>query len=212
MKKRLLKILCFFILCIFILYIIYSIIKFFKLNSIQNSNLRLQTEKNYSFTIESYDENNKESIEVIKCFYKDGKSKKITYKDGKENLIEWQDTTTNENIIVRPTASKASTGTSKIELVNIPRLEKIGLLNSFITSLSSTNLEGINCYIINSRNNTIYIEKDNGFILQRKGANIITDKNQSNRIINFKDLKFDFVSEEDVSKPDLTGYQIDNIV
>ena len=84
----------------------------------------------------------------------------------------------------------------KIESIIFPNI------NSTYFSVTSTSCNGKKCYLIKDKNNESYIDKETGMAVRH------IEKNNENDLVIDYDYKFNIVKDDDIKKPDITGYII----
>lgn len=200
-NKKILKTIVIILLLFIIIFGIYIIRNYIILKKI--SKLSEQT-NTYSFVSKYHQEfeDDTNSDTTFECSYKDGISKIIIKDDdGNDYCIEWYNKNTDEYINVFPksmTYNNIATKNSGIITTNVayPFLDSPhkNILYT-ICPIRSTEINGEKSYSIYS--NLAYVSAGNGRLLKfgRNGKNVI-------EYSNFKTE----VSDEEVSKPDLTDY------
>ncbi len=140
-------------------------------------------------------------------YYKDGISKTVV-ETNNATVVTWSNENTKELINYFPKAMKATVGTG-----DSPRtaIETLDLPNSFMTALftriSSDKINNEECYVVKSNRTTTYISKENGTILKRIGGTATIDGVKKDIIVD-KKWEFNKLTDEDMTRPDLTGYDI----
>ena len=76
-------------------------------------------------------------------------------------------------------------------------------INSTYFSVISTSCNGKKCYLIKDKNNESYIDKETGMAVRH------IEKNNENDLVIDYDYKFNIVTDNDIKKPDITGYIIE---
>ena len=76
-------------------------------------------------------------------------------------------------------------------------------INSTYFSVISTSCNGKKCYLIKDKNNESYIDKETGMAVRH------IEKNNENDLVIDYDYKFNIVTDDDIKKPDITGYIIE---
>lgn len=147
--------------------------------------------------------------------YKDGKIIETLKVNEQPDIITWIDTNTKEQIYIYPEQKKATITNYNEESVNnvLPVLLKSALSNNitgklgktFTTLITTEEVNGIKFYKVQPltgvTSNTYYFDKENKTLVKC----LIGDSE-----INFKNWKVDSLTDTDVSKPDLTDYEIEN--
>lgn len=119
-------------------------------------------------------------------------------------IIQWTNAETNENITAFPTSKTYSENNSGLMLSTLPTSQFVGNDSPiFLTSLlptvfiSSKEYNGQQCYCISSGGEKDYISKENGLMVYSESSSL------GNSIRTYK---FDTVTDEDIKRPDTTGY------
>lgn len=143
---------------------------------------------------------------AIDYFRKDNIVKTIlTNKSSNTQIIQWTNAETNENITIFPTSKTyLENNSSVIMLSTLPTSQFIGKdAPIFLTSLlptvliSSKEYDNQQCYCISNGGEKEYINKENGLMVYNESSSL------DNAVRTYK---FDIVTDEDVKKPDTTGY------
>ena len=191
------------LLIIVVLFIIIVGRKTFILTSLENKSQEYQNSQNYYLKLESYVEG---KMTITEAFYKQeillvkittyskdlGEINQILYKSGEEkfSLIDNGETKVFQelgDISVRPVAF-----TSEFFFEN--------LYTAITTSIDKIELNGRECYMIRDGNTEKFIDVNTGLAIK-----MIDNKN--NRTIDYK-YESGVVKDNDVKRPDTTGYKI----
>ena len=212
-NKKVLKILLIIIFILIIAFAIYLLRNFIILSKIQENQSMLLQSNNYSFVREvyTYEENNN----IMECFYKDGKHMLILARtDTSIKSIQWYDENTNELISIEPDTNEALVTTFEtIPWDFMPAFEIDNMFKSIITSkISSGNINGIECYIVQNEGVIRYISKTDGTILKiiDKRMSIKVNEEVYDYVVEYKDWKINELTDEDLIKPDLSQYEVKN--
>ncbi len=212
-KKKILKIVLFIILLLVIIFAIHTIRNYIIVNKIIAMQTELLKSTNYSYVSESYTENDEIERQINEVYYKD---KKYIRNMKTKNIYIWSDEETKEQIMIVQDKNIAmiSKDTMGIESY-IPFLmdasstigQKIGFaIFSFITS---TEVNGEKCYVVNwGFGAKDYIAKNDGRELRVMNGQIGKDGKSYDLIVDYKEWKFNEIKDEDVARPELTGYEI----
>lgn len=179
------------------------------INKIVNSYDKFFTSNNYSYSVQN-NYTNMES-QIITIAYKD--NKKLTSFSNANSIysITWQDFSTKEQIDINPASSSARISTVSeydvdptviiSSIVSKDLMKKIKM--SFIFFITTETIDGQNCYVLQPLqgivSNTYYFNIDTG---------MVSRVNIGGNVKNFKDWKLNEVTEEMITRPDLTSYTI----
>lgn len=206
-NKKELKIFLAITLVIVIILVIYFGRNFIIINNISKKEEKLMQYKNYSYNIQG------NSGTTTEKYYKNGISKKII-KTADSTLITWKNENTKEEITYFPNTMKADTGINEkgIDKEQIPTLNSgNNLIIAFMSNISSDKINGEECYVVKWNKETTYISKENGIVLKRIGGVIMQDGIETKTTVEYKNWKFNEVTDEEMKKPDLTGYDVSEI-
>jgi len=202
-NKKILKTIVIILLLFLIIFGIYIIRNYIILKKI--SKLSEQT-NTYSFVSKYHQEfeDDTNSDTTFECYYKDEISKIIIKDDdGNDYCIEWYNKNTDEYINVFPKDMIYGTqfdGEPNLKLGNVtcPFLDLLDFNYLYVLCpIRSNNINGEKCYLISSGSTNIYINKENGNIIRYEGEGRITDYTNIRTV----------VTDEEISKPDITGYK-----
>lgn len=159
-------------------------------------------ENNYSYTT------TKSNGDIIKYSYKDGISIFNQEKNG-ENTIKWSNLKTRESIYINPNELKSTVVLNDEALMQreLPHFIEKEQKNYYtlISFIGYDNIDGKECYKIISGSVKSYVDKNDGTIIK-----IEEKKDKKTNITEFKDYKFNELTDDDIVRPDLTGYNIEN--
>lgn len=225
---------CIVILIVFLLYLS----NFIKVNNIMTkAEKSLQSDNFYKETSEILLDNH---TAITKEYYKDGKYKRICeiYSDNgiETRLIQYGEINSNERTYIDEIAKKVTI--EKGDSVNIvndsitPKvLPFVDSRNSFAAKIGTafvysvdthTYTNGRKCYVIKNRRQDsifeIWIDKETGLPVKQinsktkvffEGTDVVKEMRDSSQEYKYK---FDFVTDEDVTIPDLSNYTVENKV
>lgn len=178
------------------------------ISHIAEKQAELENKLNYSYIIEN--ESIPEQKVITKLYYKDGKKMQVI--DGGENkkMIIWKDEQTKEEILIIPHALQAIISENEFKDSGIIP----GFINDYIMSftlgsfITSDILDGKECYKINWSGAKTYIDKSNGTVLRSENGKVISEGREYDSITIYRDWKFEELTDEDLSRPNLTGYEV----
>ena len=172
-------------------------------------------QNNYSYTVESYNKNEEsENSKTKTSFYKKDKISMYIVKNKDNSLLFWYNQGTNEQIILTPKTLKASVNknSSKGFENQIPYLidkESKNIMKIF-SIITSDNVNGEECHKINTSGLITWYSKKSGMILKAQNGKAVVDEKEYDCISEFKDWKFDELTDIDVTRPNLMGYEVTN--
>lgn len=202
-KKKVLKILGIILAVIVIILAVYVVRNMMIINEIDKKQEELSKYNNYSYTIKG---NTGTSSEI---YHKDEIEKIIT-KEKEHTLIIWHNENTKETIQYSPTTRVAYVQTDDI-YNSVPKMIKLdtnSVMVKFFSFISSSEIDGEECYVVKCNGDTTYISKERWVVLKRKGGKILKNGVETIQEVEYKDWKFNELTNEDVERPDLTGYII----
>ena len=200
-----LKILRNALIIIIILFVIIVGRKIIILTDLQNKAEKMKNIDNYYAKVETYQNGN---ANIIESYYKNGKTLMKIEKYPEEYGVKWQMYTSGEE-----TFSLYDNGTTKIcrkggEIFINPvsftsNFFLVNVYNAIFSSINKVNLNGKECYIVRDQDTEKFIDKDTGIAIK------MID-NTNNRTTDYY-YEYGNVKDEDVERPDITGYTIKNI-
>ncbi len=206
-KKKVLKIILLIILLILVLFAIHTIRNYIILDKIVKKQAEIQNSTNYSFVIENYSENEKFIESKSEVYYKDGKCVR-TIKKENEDLLFWSDNNTKEEIFVNKNLSIATIHELSSNTSDAPTfITENSVFLAMFSLILSDEINGEECYVINNICDPTYISKENGTMLKtiRMGGQ---DGEEFEIVTEYRNWKFDEVTDEDVARPDLSKYKV----
>ncbi len=199
--KKVLKIILLVVSIFIIVALIYFLRSYMILNKIAKLEANFVNSKNYSVVRESYSLNNNSEKQVTTEKYIDGK---LLIELANQEITIWHDEKTNETLTLFQNTNEAFRTQSNQEIfpdvLNLPITQKSDVISyTFSSAVKSVNFNGEKCYLIKSGLLEYYISQNTGLLLRYVNGNLTLD---------FKDYKFDALSESEVAKPDLTEYHV----
>lgn len=209
-KKKIIKIV-FALILIFLLISIYIFVRKIqiinKISKAYKDNF-LNTNNSHSLILE-YSNSEQE------LYYKDGISKSIIKKDNEVSIISWHNEKNKETIYAYPKELKASITTSDSDLrqdilenllLGFLKDNTINIFSKYY--LKTETMDNKECYLLVDKEwgGKYYFDKENCEIFAiRVGGNT---EGIGEKII-FKHHKSNTLNDEDIAKPDLTGYYLE---
>lgn len=208
---RIFEILAIAIAIMAILFIVNFVRNYTIINDIIEKQENIKNSTNYSYTTTMYNTVNEDKV-IIKHYYKDGKSK-MKFNNGENDVTVWYDERTKENIFLDEKEKQANITSSEFMLGNeLPyfRDEANIIYYSMTFFIINSNLNGKECYEIHDSNSISYIDKESGVLLKEVQKNVKIDDKKCESITEYDNWSFEELSEEEMDKPDLSGYTIVN--
>ena len=200
------------ILGVFAIVIILSIIVVMLNNNIVNKIVAKQrenvNEKNYSYTVQS----NSTENTVTKVYYKDG-TRIYVIQNNDKSAIMWNNSNTKEMITIVPNLLKAtvqkydSDDSTSIPYLLDASMSRALKLSSIITS---DTVNGEECYKVSSIGQKLWFSKSTGMIVKSINGKAVTNEKKVDSVSEFKDWKFNQLTDIDVTRPNLIGYEVTN--
>ena len=165
---------------------------------------------NYSYTSIMYDSNDEENRVTVEHYYKDGKSKMVI-DNGENKITVWYDEETKENIFLNETTKEATVTTSEFMLGNellYFQDEENKIYYAITSFIINNNIDEQECYKIINLNDVSYINKEDGTVLKGVYKGAIVNDEKCDSITEYKDWKFDELTDEEMERPDLEGYEV----
>lgn len=205
-NHRIIKAILILIIIALVLFLVNFARNFIIVNKIIEAQVELRDKTNYSYTIEDYPGNNENDKTIVKYFYKDGKCMLVT-----NSGIRWQDEKTKEMIVMSPTELKAIVTSSETKLLGMPTFpnENNNFLRlSFMYLITNDIVEGQECYKIRYMDEVRWVSKENGTILKDMYGKTVVNGEEYENVKYFKDWKFDQLTDNDLLRPNLIGYDV----
>ena len=181
-------------------------------NSIINKIVAKQKEnvnrQNYSYTVQS----NSSENTMTKIYYKDG-TRIYVIQNNDRSAIMWSDSNTKEMIAMVPNTLKATIAKyDGYDLASIPYLldEAMSRILKFSSIITSDTVNGEECYKVSSLGQKLWFSKSTGMIVKEMNGTVVKDGKEMSYVSEFKDWKFNQLTDIDVTRPNLIGYEITN--
>ena len=211
-NKKILKIILIIVLVVIVIFAIHVIRNYFIISKIVDMQENLSSITNFSYKITPITYEGKSNGVATERYYKDGKNIAIFETNGTKYIL-WSDATTNESIMINPTELKAVVSSNDVlSSAHMPILlpegstsVKLGL--SVLSFITYGEVNGEECYVVHWAGVTDYISKENGTYLRTNNA-IFSNEEEKFDMIEYSDWTFNELTDEDVSRPNLTGYEV----
>lgn len=181
-------------------------------NSIINKIVAKQKEnvnrQNYSYTVQS----NSSENTMTKIYYKDG-TRIYVIQNNDRSAIMWSDSNTKEMIAMVPNTLKATIAKyDGYDLASIPYLldEDMSRILKFSSIITSDTVNGEECYKVSSLGQKLWFSKSTGMIVKEMNGTVVKDGKEMSYVSEFKDWKFNQLTDIDVTRPNLIGYEVTN--
>lgn len=181
-------------------------------NSIINKIVAKQKEnvnrQNYSYTVQS----NSSENTMTKIYYKDG-TRIYVIQNNDRSAIMWSDSNTKEMIAMVPNTLKATIAKyDGYDLASIPYLldEAMSRILKFSSIITSDTVNGEECYKVSSLGQKLWFSKSTGMIVKEMNGTVVKDGKVMGYVSEFKDWKFNQLTDIDVTRPNLIGYEVTN--
>ena len=181
-------------------------------NSIINKFVAKQKEnvnrQNYSYTVQS----NSSENTMTKIYYKDG-TRIYVIQNNDRSAIMWSDSNTKEMIAMVPNTLKATIEKyDGYDLASIPYLldEAMSRILKFSSIITSDTVNGEECYKVSSLGQKLWFSKSTGMIVKEMNGTVVKDGKEMGYVSEFKDWKFNQLTDIDVTRPNLIGYEVTN--
>ena len=181
-------------------------------NSIINKIVAKQKEnvnrQNYSYTVQS----NSSENTMTKIYYKDG-TRIYVIQNNDKSAIMWNNSNTKEMITIVPNLLKAtvqkydSDDSTSIPYLLDASMSRALKLSSIITS---DTVNGEECYKVSSIGQKLWFSKSTGMIVKEMNGTGVKDGKEIGYVSEFKDWKFNQLTDIDVTRPNLIGYEVTN--
>lgn len=196
---------------VLILLAVHFIRNYIIIKNILDKQAKLESCTNFYYVTESYTAKENKLESVTRRYHKYGKNKLELEVDGNKKMILWRDAETQEEIFVIPQALQAIISkTETSPWFTIPFSIDNEFANWLVLStiITNDNIDGKECYKINLNGAKFFISKEEGTVLRSMNGTIKIEGKEYYNIIDYKDWKFNEVKDEDVTRPDLTEYEV----
>ena len=212
MEKKKMKLWPRIVLGVLAIVIVLMIILIMINNSIINKIIAKQREnvndKNYSYTVQS---NSSENV-VTKIYYKDG-IRVYAIQNNDKSVIMWKNYNTNEMITMVPNVLKATVEKyDGYDSTSIPYLldESMSRTLKLFSIITSDTVNGEECYKVSSLGIKLWFSKSTGMIVKSINGKAVTNEKKVDSVSEFKDWKFNELTDIDITRPNLIGYEVTN--
>lgn len=203
-KKKMLKMIVLVVLTVIIVYSIYLIRNYIILSKIYEKQLEYSEVDNFSVKVEAYRPDGNTEREI----YKKGSKSLMKY----EEVTIWSDEETKEIIILTQEKKALINSSESIMQYSIPHFiqRKDDIMNlALISFVSYDKIDDEKCYVINWGGPKEYISIETGITLLSINGKVGTsDGKEYDNIQKYKDIKINEVTDEIVSRPDLSEYEV----
>ena len=212
MEKKKMKLWPRIVLGVLAIVIVLMIILIMINNSIINKIIAKQrenvNEKNYSYTVQS---NSSENV-MTKIYYKDG-IRVYAIQNNDKSVIMWKNYNTNEMITMVPNVLKATVEKyDGYDSTSIPYLfdESMSRTLKLFSIITSDTVNGEECYKVSSLGQKLWFSKSTGMIVKSINGKAVTNEEKVDSVSEFKDWKFNELTDIDITRPNLIGYEVTN--
>lgn len=212
MEKKKIKLWPRIILGVLAIVIVLMIILIMINNSIINKIIAKQrenvNEKNYSYTVQS---NSSDNV-MTKIYYKDG-IRVYAIQNNDKSVIMWKNYNTNEMITMVPNVLKATVEKyDGYDSTSIPYLfdESMSRTLKLFSIITSDTVNGEECYKVSSLGQKLWFSKSTGMIVKSINGKAVTNEEKVDSVSEFKDWKFNELTDIDITRPNLIGYEVTN--
>lgn len=169
----------------------------------------------YSYTVNSYvgtEENQRTYTQLTKK----GDISKVTIQSQTVNVIFWRDEKANETLLIVPEEKRAIHYDSATLIVqpSVYNFLQYEAMSEHIKILAATTfiysdiVDGEECYAINQFHSTQWYSKQTGLKVKSKDGYSVENGNKIPSYTKYTNWQIGNITEEQVAKPDLTGYTI----
>lgn len=194
-KKKIFKIVIGIILFILILYLIYGFRNYMILKDIVAKVEKNDKSNNYSYSAK-YIDSGKNDGKITATYYKDG----IVVTKENNKVISRHDTNSGEYIQINYDNNTARVRKVDFSYGGMPSLwgRSTSIITALKTPISTEEINGIECYVIG----TFHVNKENGTLIR---------KYFDDEYNEYSNWEFGKVTDKDIEKPNLDGFQIEEV-
>lgn len=204
-KVKLSVIILIVLLSILLIVGIYYLRNYCIINDIFNKQATFKNYTNYSFRTKSY-VNHSQPITVDYAFKDGNYTFKVANNDN--SSLTWYNSKSNEMITISLTEKTATTAIREdFIMMPLPTMGSDKITLTFSSFISSEMVNGKDCYKIVNNANVQYFNKENGTLV-KSVSNSDIDGKETISTVEFSNFEFNKLTDKDVAKPDLTGYNI----
>lgn len=212
-KHRVLKTVLIVIIILLILFLVNFFRSYIIASNISEKQQELEKTTNYSYKSVHYsmdDENDKTTMER---YYKDGRTMVVLSSGDSRKIIVWYDEQTREFILLNPKDLVAivEQDSNAIFGNRIATMFGEGMVKpgcAFMFLISSDQIDEKECYKINWSGATTWINKQDGTIVKEINGKSVINGQEYDDITEWKEWKFNELTDEDLARPNLIGYEI----
>lgn len=212
MKKKLIIAIITLIIILLLAFLVIFLRNYVLLKDIVNKNYSLD---NFKYVMTSSYSGSSTDSKIPTYFYKKGDIVKQISKNNSMNttLELWNDMKSKESITLLPDKKTAIKSSNELISVKIPSIEyALGSLEDLnlplfcmSTIIKCENVGDIECIVLSDSDDTYYIDKNTGFLVKNEKYE---EANNSTYTVEYSDIEIGTVSDEDIAKPDLSGYTV----
>lgn len=201
-KKKILKVVLLIVIVLIVIFAIHIIRNIMIINEISEKQDVLSKSNNYYYVTEN---NTGAKTEI---YYKDRISKTVVEQNG-YTMVTWVNGNTHETVNYFPKTMKANISFNAMLNVSMVTLSNSNtFITALISSISKDTINGEECYVVKNSTETSYISKEDGRMLKRIGGKTVQNGAETEVTVEYKDWKFDKLTDDDMARPDLTGYDV----
>ena len=212
-EHKFLKVMLLIILILLMIFVLNTVRNYFILSDLFEKQAKLSDVTNASFVSEFYIKGDETKTSTIEHYRKDSKMMTVVKND--TPTITWHDEDTKESIILSTNTFQGIISDTTVGVTfEIPRIihneeENTKGYRLFCSALSIILPETVNgekCYYINLSGYQMWVNKETGLRVKEYNGTVEKDGVKYDQIIEYKDYKFDELTDEDLARPNLIGY------